>query len=99
MTWEELMGMKSTTGYDIWSEDVLKTKNYRTSTNEGRHFKTQSNYSISTNGGRHFKSQANNTTSTNGGIHFKAQDTDPNDLTKIAHITRGETLQTPTFGD
>ena len=38
-------------------------------------------------------------TLTNGGRHFKPQDTDPNNPTKIAHITRGETLQTPTFGD
>ena len=35
----------------------------------------------------------------NGGRHFKPQDTDPNNPTKIAHIIRGETLQTPTFGD
>ena len=41
MTWEELMGMMSTTGYDIWSEDVIKTINYPTSTNGGRHFKPQ----------------------------------------------------------
>ena len=41
MKWEELMGMMSTTGYDIWSEDVIKTINYPTSTNGGRHFKPQ----------------------------------------------------------
>ena len=35
MTWEELMGMMSTTGYDIWSENVTKTLNYPTSTNGG----------------------------------------------------------------
>ena len=28
MTWEELMDRTSTTGYDIWSEDVPETKNY-----------------------------------------------------------------------
>ena len=39
ITWEELMGMTSTTRYDIWSEDVSKTKKYPTSTNGGRHFK------------------------------------------------------------
>ena len=39
MTWVELMGMTSTIGYDIWSEDALETKNYPTSTNGGRHFK------------------------------------------------------------
>ena len=33
------------------------------------------------------------------GRHFKPQYTDPNDPTKIAYITRGETLQTPPFGD
>ena len=41
MTWEELMGMMSTTGYDIWSEVVIETINYPTSTNGGRHFKPQ----------------------------------------------------------
>ena len=41
MTWEELMGMMSTIGYDIWSEDVIETINYPTSTNRGRHFKPQ----------------------------------------------------------
>ena len=41
MTWEELMGMMSTIGYDIWSEDVIETINYPTSTNGGRHFKPQ----------------------------------------------------------
>ena len=39
MTWEELMGMTSTVGYDIWSEDVTETTNYPTSTNGGRYFK------------------------------------------------------------
>ena len=28
MTWEKLMGMMSTAGYDIWSEDVTETPNY-----------------------------------------------------------------------
>ena len=49
------MGRTSTTGYDIWSEDVPEIKNYLTPTNEGRHFKPQSNYPISINGERHFK--------------------------------------------
>ena len=26
MTWEELMGMTSAAGYDIWSEDATKPK-------------------------------------------------------------------------
>ena len=44
MTWEELMDKPSTTtGYDIWNEEVLETKNYSTSTNGRRHFKPQSN--------------------------------------------------------
>ena len=37
--------------------------------------------------------------STNGRRHFKPQDTNLNDLIKIAHITKGETLQTSIFGD
>ena len=79
MTWEELMDRTSTTGYDIWSEDVPKTKNYSTSTNGGRHFKPQSNYQTPINGGR----------------HFKPQHTDPNDSKKIAHITRGGETSNP----
>ena len=55
MKWEELMGMTSTVGYDIWSEDAIETPNYPISTNGGRHFKPQSSYPASTNGGRHFK--------------------------------------------
>ena len=39
MTWEELIGMMSTTRYDIWSEDVTETINYPTSIKGGRHFK------------------------------------------------------------
>ena len=68
--------MTSTVGYDIWSEEVTKTPNYPTSTNKGKHFKPQSNYQAPTNRKR----------------HFKPQDTNLNDLTKIAHITMGETL-------
>ena len=41
----------------------------------------------------------NYSTSINGGRHFKPLDTNTNDPIKIAHIIRGETLQTPTFGD
>ena len=37
MTWEELMGMMSTAGYDIWSEDTAKILNYPISTYRGRH--------------------------------------------------------------
>ena len=41
MTWEELMDKTSTTttGYDIWNEELPETKNYSTSTNGERHFK------------------------------------------------------------
>ena len=100
MTWKELMDRTSTTttGYDIWNE-IPKPENNQTSTNGGRHFKPQVNNKTSTNGGRHFKPQENGQTPTNGRKHFKPQDTDPNYPTKIAHITRGETLQTPTFKD
>ena len=55
MTWEELMGMTSTAGYDIWSEDVTDTTNFSTSINGGRYLKPQTNYPTSTNWGRHFK--------------------------------------------
>ena len=51
MTWEELMGMTSAVGYDIWSEDVTETTNYPTSTNGGRHFKPQVSYQAPTYGG------------------------------------------------
>ena len=40
MTWEELMGMTSTTGYDIWSEDIIEILNYPISTYGGRHLNT-----------------------------------------------------------
>ena len=72
MTWEELMGMTSIARYDIWSEDVTETINYLTSTNGGKHFKPQASYQTPTYGGR----------------HFKPQDTNLNDPTKIAHITK-----------
>ena len=39
MTWEELLGITSTAGYEIWSEDVTNTPNYPISTYGGRHFK------------------------------------------------------------
>ena len=57
------------------------------------------NNQIPANGGRHFKPQVSSQTHTSGGRHFKPQYIDPNDPTKIAHITRGETIQTPTFRD
>ena len=57
MTWEELMGMSSATGYDIWSEDATEIPNYPTSIYGGRHFKSQSNDPTSMYGGRHFKPQ------------------------------------------
>ena len=101
MTWEELIDRTSTTAtrYDIWNEEVPETKNYSTLINERRNFKPQVNNQTLTNGGRHFEPQFSDSTSTNGGRHFKPQDTDPNDPTKIVHITKGETLQTPTFRD
>ena len=82
--------------------------NYSTSTNGGRHFnkqpntykwghfKPQLNYQAPINKERHFEPQLGNLTSTNGGRHFKPQDTDPNDPTKIAYITReGDTSNPP----
>ena len=99
MTWEEMdRTSTTTTGYDIWNE-IPEPENYQTSTNRGRLFKPQVNNQTSINGGRHLKPQEDNQISTNGGRHFKPQDIDPNDPTKIAHITRGETLQTPIFRD
>ena len=52
--WEELMGMMSTAGYNIWSEDTTVILNYPTSTHGGRLFKPQSDNPTSTYGGRHF---------------------------------------------
>ena len=77
MTWEELMGMTSTAGNDIWSEDVTKTTNYPTSINGGRHFKPQSNHPTSTNWGRHFKPQSNYQAPTFRGRHFEPQSNNP----------------------
>ena len=54
MTWEELMGMTSTTGYNIWSEDTTEILNYLTSTHGGRLFKPQSDNPTSIYGERHF---------------------------------------------
>ena len=96
MTWEELMGMTSTTRYDIWNKDVLETKNYLTSTNGGRHFEPQSNNQASTYGGRHCEPQSSNPASINGGRQFKPQDTDPNDPTKFPTLKGVKTLQIPT---
>ena len=70
MRWEELMGMTSATGYDIWSE-VTESTNYPTSINRGTHLKPQPNHPTSINGGRHFKSQSNNPIPMNGGRHFR----------------------------
>ena len=73
MTWEELMDGTSTTttGYDIWNEEILELENNQTLTNGGRHFKPQSSYSTPTNGGRHLKPQVNSQTPINWGRHFK----------------------------
>ena len=60
-----------------------------------RHLEPQSNNLIPTYKGRHFEPQSNDATSIYGGRHFKPQDTDLNDLTKIAHITRGEDTSNP----
>ena len=54
LTWEELMGISSTTGYDIWNEDNLEIA---TPTYGGRHFKPHLDNSIPIYGGRHFKPQ------------------------------------------
>ena len=45
----------TTTGYDIWNEEIPENKNNQTLTNGGRHFKTQLSYPTPTNEGRHFK--------------------------------------------
>ena len=93
MTWEELMDRTSTitVGYDIWNE-ILEPENNQTSISGGRHFKPQENSQAPTRRGRHFKPQEDSQALINGGRHFKPRDIDINDLTKIAHITRGETL-------
>ena len=84
MTWEELMDRTFTTTTGYDIwNEISEPENYLTSTNRGRHFKPQEN----------------NQTSISGGRHFKPQDIDPYDLIKIAHIIKGETLQTPTFRD
>ena len=55
MTWEEIIGMTSITGYDLWSEDTTKIPNYPIATYEGRQFKPQSDNPTSIYGGKHFK--------------------------------------------
>ena len=71
MTWEELMGRTFTTGYDIWSEDVLETKNSLTSINGGRGDTSNPNQiTYIHKWGRHFKSQSNNQAPTYRGRHF-----------------------------
>ena len=92
-TWEELMGMTSTAGYDIWSEDTIEVLNYPTSTYRGRHFKPQSNYPTSMHGGRHFKPQSNDPTSMHEGRHFKTQSNDPTSTYEGRHF------KPPTFRD
>ena len=81
LTWEELIGISSTTGYDIWNEDNPKIPNYSTPKYGARHFKPHLDDSMPTYRGR----------------HLKPQDIETSDPSKISHITRGETLQTPTF--
>ena len=87
LTWEELMGISSTIGYDIWNRDNSEIPNYSTHTYGGIHFKPHSDDSITTYGGRHFKPHSNNPTPTYVGRHFKPQDSEQSDLSKIAHIT------------
>ena len=86
MTWEELMGMMSIAGYDIWSEDVTETTNYPTSINWGRHFKPQSNHPTPTNRGRHFKPQSNYQAPTYGGKHFEPQSNNPIPINEGRHF-------------
>ena len=105
MTWEKLMGMTSTVGYDIWNEDVTKTPNYPTSTNRRIHFKLQSNYPTSTNlggrggwgarEGRHFKPQASYQAPTYGGGGGGETLQTPNELPST-HI-RGEKHETNNY--
>ena len=77
MTWEELMGMTSIVGYDIWSEDVTETTNYPTSTNGGRHFNKQPN----TYKWGHFKPQSNNPYLQKGGDTLN-----PNQMAQHPHM-------------
>ena len=86
MTWEELMGMTSTAGYDIWSEDVTETLNYLTFTNGGRHFKPQASYQMPIYGGRHFEPLSNNPIPIYKGRHFEPQ-------SNYLKSTYGKTLQ------
>ena len=83
MTWEELMGMTSTAGYDIWSEDILETKNYP----------------ISINGERPFKPQSSNPTSINRGDTSNPKILILVTQQKLPTLERGKTLQSPTPGD
>ena len=76
------MGMTSTTGYDIWSEDNSKIPNYPRSTYEG-HFKPHSDYPTSTYRGRQFKLHSDNPTPTYGNRHFKTYSDNP-------QLTHGE---------
>ena len=76
------------TKYPQMGGDISNPANYPTSTNEERHFKPQVNNQIPTNGGRQFKPQVNSQIPTSGGRHFKPQDINPNEPTKIAHITK-----------
>ena len=89
MTWEELLGMTSTTGYDICSGDTAEIPNYLTSTYGGRYFKPHSNNPTSTYGERHFKPHSGDPTPTYGGRHFKPH------LDYPTPTYGGKTLQTP----
>ena len=80
------MGMTSTAGYDIWSEDVTETLNYLTFTNGGRHFKPQASYQMPIYGGRHFEPLSNNPIPIYMGRHFEPQ-------SNYLKSTYGKTLQ------
>ena len=94
------MGMTSTVGYDIWSEDAIETPIKLPSIHKwGETLQTPSKLPNTYIWGETLRNPLSDPTSTYGGRHFKPQDTDLNEPTKIAHIIRGETLQTPIFGD
>ena len=71
LTWEELMGISSTTRFDIWNKDNPEIPNDSKPTYGGRQFKPYSDDSIPKYEERHFKPHSDDSTPTYGGIHFK----------------------------
>ena len=65
------MGMKSTTGYDIWSEDIAKIPNYPIPTYGRRYFKPYLDNPTTTYERRHFEPHSNDPKPTYRGRHFK----------------------------